>query len=230
MARHLTLALFGLLGVACDRTTLSDVEPIVPSTIQDARTFTVSGIVFESMPDGSRRPVPDVSILREVTYARVGGSGDSGWTTDSEGRYAIGDLPAGSRVSVVAFTGPWYQPCAATATMTADVSIDIEIARRVPPTRTLHSPPILSGIVSQIGTDGRRQPLAARDVYFMAQCRGLVVARTYTDAEGRYELCRLPTGPGCVTVNMSEGDFDISEHRTQVSIDGSTRLDIEVPK
>jgi hypothetical protein len=230
MARHLTLALVGLLGVACNRTTVSDVEPIVPSTIRDARTFTVSGIVFESMPDGSRRPVPDVGILRDVAYATGGGGGDSGWTSDSEGRYAIGNLPAGSRVSVVAFTGPWYQPCAATATMTADVSIEIEIARRIPPDRTLNSPPILSGIVSQIGTDGRRQPLAAREVHFMAQCRGTVLARTYTDGEGRYELCRLPSGPGCVTVNMSQWDFDFSEHRTRVSIDGSTRIDIVVPQ
>ena len=63
----------------------------------------------------------------------------------------------------------------------------------------------------------------------MAQCRGLVLARTYTDAAGRYELCQLPVGPGCATVNMSEGDFDICEHRTQVSIDGSSHLDIDVP-
>lgn len=229
MARHLTFALVGLLGVACDRTTAPGVEPTVPSTIREARTFTVSGIVFETMSDGSRRPVPGVGIARDVVHAS-GGSGDSGWTTDSEGRYAIERLPADSRVSVVVFTGAWYQPCAATATMTADISIDIEIARRIPPNRSLHISPILSGTVSQVGADGRRQPLAAREVYFMAHCRGLVLARTYTDAAGRYELCRLPVGPGCATVNMSEGDFDISEHRTQVSIDGSTRLDIEVPK
>jgi hypothetical protein len=88
--------------------------------------------------------------------------------------------------------------------------------------------PVLSGVVTRVGADGQRRPWTSREVNYMASCRGLVLARTYTDANGRYELCRLPAGPGCATVNASEVDWDLVPQSTSVVIQGDTVLDIDV--
>jgi hypothetical protein len=155
--------------------------------------------------------------------------GDSGWATDADGRYAIENLVWGSRVDVQVFSGPWFQPRAAVATMTNDVTLDIEVARRVPPRVSMTTSPTVAGMVFTTGPNGERRPSAGEQVYFMSQCRGLVLARTYSDADGRYALCRLPPGPGCVTLSLQTGpaEWDFVERRTDVVVQGDLVVDLD---
>jgi hypothetical protein len=211
---------------------LTGVSPTQPKTANVTTTpnaFTLSGVVFETTAAGVQ-PVAGVGILRELRNSgRL--TGDTGWTTDATGRYAIDGLPSGSRVAVAVFTGAWHQPCAATATMTGDTTLDIEIARitggRLPSFQTLRTSPTLSGTLFRQEADGRRRPVALTEVNYTDQCRGLVLARTYTDADGRYSLCRLPISQGCVQVNLST-ETDYNFQNTPVVIQGDTILDIEV--
>jgi hypothetical protein len=234
MGRGLALAGFVLIAGACDQSVLTGVSPTAPEAATfttPSKTFTLSGLVFETAAAGVQ-PVSGVGILRELRDASSL-SGESGWTTDANGRYAIEGLPSNSRVAVAVFTGGWHQPCAVTATMTSDVTLDIEIARivggQLPSSRTLRSSPTLSGTLFQRLSDGQRHPAPMTEVYYMNGCRGTVLARTYTDAAGRYELCRLPISEGCVQVNRST-ETDYSFQNTPVVIRGDTNLDIELER
>ena len=228
MARHLPLALYGLLGVACDRTTLSDVEPIVPSTIQDTRTFTVSGILFETMPDGSRRRVPDVGILRE-SHVREGWGRRRFWLDDRQ-RGPLRDRDLAGRQPGVG--RGVHRPVVSTVHGNGDDDRRRQHGNRDRSSRSSEpNPPQPADPVGHRLPDRDWRPAStargARGAFHGPVPRH-VLARTYTDAEDRYELCRLPNGPGCVTVNMSHWDL-YAEHRTQVSIDGSARVDIHIP-
>jgi hypothetical protein len=84
-------------------------------------------------------------------------------------------------------------------------------------------------MVFTTGPYGERRPSAGEQVYFMSQCRGLVLARTYSDADGRYALCRLPPGPGCVTLSLQTGpaEWDFVERRTDVVVQGDLVVDLD---
>jgi hypothetical protein len=220
-----------LLAIACENSPGVVLPPTTaPATNPPpaARTFTFSGTVFETLADGSRSPVSGAGIIRDLTEPSGFQTGDSGWRTDAEGRYRIENLKADSRVAVAVFTGPWYQRCGATATMTAAVNMDIEVTRSPGAPTSMRESPLLSGVVTRVGVDSQRRPWTSREVHYMASCRGLVLARTYTDANGRYELCRLPVGPGCLTVNVSEVEWETVAQQTSVVISGDTVLDIDV--
>jgi hypothetical protein len=83
---------------------------------------------------------------------------------------------------------------------------------------------MLSGYVVATGTDGRR-PMEAWVVYY-ARCDGGEDAYMWTEADGHYEFCRLPQGPGCLVV----GDFahEAALKQIPVEIHGDTRLDVEL--
>ena len=110
--------------------------------------------------------------------------------------------------------------------MTDDVTLDIEIARTIPPRTTMANSPAVSGRVFRTGNDGVPRPSAGNEVFFMAQCRGLVLARTYADADGRYALCRLPTGAGCLEVNTSRIAWEYEGKQIAVDVQGDMTLDL----
>ena len=226
MTRKWAPAALLLFAVACEHSSSRGVAPTGPSGIVSpplTQTFTISGLVFETTADGVR-PMPGFGVAREILSGTQ--TGDPGWMTDRDGRYAIQGLSYNSRIQVIA-GGPSYdQPCAATATITSDVAMDIEITLGASSRRTLRASPTLSGTVFEKGPDGVRRPASAAEVYYTEQCRGAVIARTYADADGRYELCRLPLGAGCVTLGAT-GEWDYDFKITSILIQGDTVLDIE---
>ncbi len=215
-----------LLAAACGRSSDDGSAGALGPSSPPPRTFTLSGIVYGITAEGARQPVAGVRLARELHVPGGYSGGDSGWTTDAGGRYAIENIPSGSRVAVAAYTGAWYQPCAAVATMTDDVTLDIEIARTIPPRMTLANSPAVSGTVFRTGNDGVRRPSAGNQVFFTAQCRGLVLARTYADPAGRYTLCRLPAGAGCLEVNMSRIAWEYEGKQVAVDVQGDMALDL----
>ena len=227
-AGRASLLAAALLAAACDSSTTSPSTPPPAPALAPSRTFNLSGVVYETTADGMRQPVAGAGLTRWLVAPGHTG-GDGGWTTDAEGRYAIENLVSGSRVEVQVFSGPWFQPCAAVATMTGDVTLDIEVARRVPPRVTMTASPTLSGTVFTTAANGERRPSAGNQIHYMSQCRGLVLARTYSDADGRFALCRLPPGPGCVTLTLQTGpgEYDFVEKRTDVVVQGDIAVELD---
>ena len=221
MTRVLSIAGAALLGAACAGPDTAGPSPPAPSP---PLTFTLSGAVYGTLLDGVREPVANVHVIREID-----GTGHSGgWVTDADGHYAIPGLRHGSRVAVTAMAGAWSQPCAAVATIVGDTTLDVDLVSG----RALRTPvresPSLSGVVFKIGADGVRRPSPGRYLSFKARCGGLVLAYTYSDAEGRYSMCRLPPGPGCVDVNTAVSDTEYGPDRqVRVDVQGDMVLDLD---
>ena len=189
------------------RTQSSPATPIAP-TVPQAQTHALSGRVVGATAEGSR-PVGDVRIEIAIyppsgIFPRPGSFATA--VTDAEGRYRVEDLSHGS--SVVLTTPRWSrsQPCGAAATIDADTSLDIELVSAPGVPRAIQGEPAISGIVYEDTAEGRR-PVADAAVGNEAVCWTGYFAQawTRTDADGRYELCRLPSPDiightdGCVT-------------------------------
>ena len=61
---------------------------------------------------------------------------------------------------------------------------------------------------------------------FAAQCRGLVLARTYSDLAGRYTLCRLPAGARLLELNTSRIAWEYEGKQVAVDVQGDMALDL----
>ena len=132
-------------------------------------------------------------------------SGFRSLVSDSEGRYVIGEVPHQHSV-VLKAASPHprrLQPCAAALTMGADgVSTSSSSPPRRPAGRSkaLQPSPAWSMRQRPPKADGPLQTQLSGT----KQCVGRVSSRTHrrTDANGRYELCRLPSvdivSDGCV--------------------------------
>ncbi len=166
----------------------------------------ISGLVSLRTPQGTR-PLPQASVSvsgwvpipdandpsRSVSFQR-------GASTDGNGRYAIKGFPNGV-FSIVAgddgygrFGLRYDQPCAVEIELVAPTATaDVELfSVDSPMPDAIRSPPLLTGIVFEQAENGRR-PLAGAKI-FLETSWGGAEARTTTDENGRYALCRVPYG------------------------------------
>jgi len=196
---------------------------------------TLSGLVF----DAYRGPAANMPINGWVEIVELGGgvswssSIGGGLFTNAAGRFEIPGLPD-SRVKL--WAGGWrqgyFQPCAVTVDMTADVAHDIEVVTAdtlnslSPPRPITAREPTLTGTVYEVSSTGRQPVVGALLEADGADGLGLVLANTLTDQSGRYFLCDM--GPG-----MSLGvwkDGYVTKEIYPVGGSPSTTLDIEIAK
>jgi hypothetical protein len=98
----------------------------------------------------------------------------------------------------------------------------IELGSAYPSARLSRSP-VVSGLFFERTAAGR-QPVPNARIYYDWDCLdGTPEAGAVTDANGRYELCRLPRG-GCINVVSPDGRFT----SRSVDVQRDTVLDIEV--
>jgi hypothetical protein len=149
---------------------------------------------------GEKGVIPAPGIRLGGWLEQSSGSGGSIFVTaDAHGRFQVA-LPEGAR-RIQLFSGEYVQPCAVT----------VEPGGRPPEVHLVVDPkqlganlpaalqalqPTLSGVVFERTPEGSR-PLA--DVLVAldgsAGVGGVPIARTVTDAEGRYVLCAVPNVP-----------------------------------
>ena len=177
----------------------------------------VSGVVLERTPQGTR-PVPGAIVFLLFPVRQT--------TSDVAGRYRFAGVPDGFFV-LQASKGPEYdQPCGATVHLTADVTIDIELVPQDSPSlsMTLGSP-ILSGVVFETTSEGRRPVPGAR--LFLGGDFDPVIATTTSNADGRYLLCRLPVG---VSTYLDAAKSGYASTNLPLHIQRDAVVDIEMIK
>lgn len=216
----------GVLVVGCEK------APLRPDTLLPNRggaspaSHVLSGRVV-GIPHGAA-----VGGTRIATWVETGSRGYAfgSVVADAAGRFEIRDLPRGSLAILMADAGgvasSLRQACAASVRMTADADIELELAPAGSHGLTRgDSSPALSGVVFERTPAGRR-PVPGVAVGYDWRCLdGLTVASQRTDADGRYELCRLPMPGGCVWV-FRDG------HVVSLPVDneGDTELDIDITR
>ena len=212
--------------------------PITPGAAPSpsAQTHTLSGRVVEGTTQGAR-PVADVPILITIfpppgVFPRP--SGFRSVVSDSAGRYVIGEVPHQHSVVLKAaspYTLGSLQPCAAALTLGADAVLDVELLSSPTTRRTIQGSPTISGVVYETTAEGRR-PIADAAVGYEAVCwtGEFPNAWTRTDANGRYELCRLPSvdivADGCI-VAFAAGRSSASG---PLNPRGDMTVDIDLPR
>ena len=213
------LTLVGLTAASCSDLSTGP-SPLTGDSDFGSMGSMLSGTVFETTPEGPR---PLQSGLLFLTY----NGNRLERPIDSAGRYTARNLRDGATVSVEvagAGTGAGHQPCAAIAVIHGDTVLDVEY-------NPLHvrgtgGSPRLSGTVS-IVLGSAREPLRAVKVQYLNA--STVVAYTFTDDEGRYELCRLPTGTGRLEVtDATPWDYGGPYAKQDLNISGDVALDIEI--
>ena len=118
-----------------------------------------------------------------------------------------------------------YQPCAVRADVRGDLSRDVrvvsdprQLGARLPP-ELLFDTPTLSGVVTELTSDGRRPLSDVRVELDGLGGLGLVTATTLTDAEGRYVLCGL-RNESATYLFASKASYKLFEQT--VALSGST--------
>ena len=198
----------------------------------------LTGVVFETTAQ-ARRPISGAHI---VVVDLVAGPYDGlGWSevlSDANGRFSIADLFRGSPVKVTAYVGSgqglWnqsglFQACAVHPTLTGDTTADIElVGAGIRP--AMYGSPTLSGVVFE--TSQGRRPVAGAPILYSSNGHDGADVYMRTDANGRYNFCRLPIGRGyllagcarAVTPGPGLGTFT----RVDLEVRGDTVRDVDV--
>jgi hypothetical protein len=209
---------------ACDHANTNSEQPTSPSAppAPTSSGFRLSGVVFETTPSGLR-PLPGGGVFFYFE-STLGGHVD----VDTSGRYTISGLPAGRFVRV-SWSPSWkdpglHQPCPVNATIAGDTERDIE-GVRLGSREFTYGSPTLSGVVFEETASGRRPLMGARVLYSINRAGG-IDAHTRTDANGRYQFCRVPRGAG----KVGAGDCnDAIMGESPVEVNGDTVVDIDLP-
>jgi len=197
-----------------------------------ASTWVVSGTVWVAGVIG----VENATRGEAFGWVESGAPGDAGYATGGapiavDGHYEL-TIPAGTKR--VRLQGPSYQPCAVTIEPAGDTVADIYIVRDESmlgahlPAALVGRQPTLSGEAYELasGTVGGRRPLANVVVLLDASYGDdHVIARTLTDADGRYVFCSVPFLPGLtVTAGLSGFEAFVSSG----DLTGRSTLDVEM--
>jgi hypothetical protein len=191
-----------ITSVACGRTptapTLAAAPPLPAVEVPPTQQANVSGTVW--LHDATRpRPLPGATVDAWVYTARWGGGLDHPAVTDANGRYLLW-APVDSRLRMHARDATHqaqYQPCAATVSVTGDVTQDVHLVgdrarlgARLPELLLAQSP-TLSGAVFEVTSQGRGLLGDVRMDLVTDDGGEIGMASTLTDADGRYVLCGL---------------------------------------
>ncbi len=185
--------------------------------------ITLSGGIFEVLPDGTRRPTSARTVDVEVDVGNPsdpqhGGSAPVG----ADGRYRVSGVPDGRFVKISSVdTTPAnlrYRFCATNTITRGDTELDIALFLPGAAVPT----PTLSGQVSA-AIDGKQVPVAGADIYFRSRANGPDVHER-TDSDGRYSLCGIPPIPGVLYMICGN---DADAYRRSVDIQVDTVIDID---
>ena len=196
--------------------------PSPPSPRPPDITFSLSGVVFDGSSAGST-PLPNGLVFYTFDNGLFGHV-----NVDATGRYTIANLSNGRFVRVTAHpsaeSGLMQQRCPTSATIAGDTSLDIELSRHES-RATPDGSPILSGVVFETTVDGRH-PIEYMSVIYTIGGRGLHDVYTFTDANGRYEFCRIPPGRGAI----ASGDCNDAMETIPIDVHGDTVFDIDLTR
>jgi len=181
--------------------------------------YAISGVVTES-----GRPVANASIN---LWVELGGGGYSYWYahgpqhTDASGGYRMASLPGGARVWVQLNKDGYVQPCAASAIISGDLTLDLALVSRA----NLTAAPMpeapglrgISGTVLEMTATGWQPVGGAIVVAGIGDNRSFApsenaAAYTYSDTNGRFALCGLSANN---TLYLEAG---VGNRFTQVSV------------
>ena len=194
-------------------------------------------MVFETTKDG-RRPVSGARVF--VVDLIDGPYGDFGWSelsSDTNGRFSIANLFPGRPVKITAYVGAYgglwnqsalTQVCAVHPAINGDTSADVELVQ-AGITPTTYGSPTLSGVVFE--TSNGRRPVGGTPVLYSSNSHDGADVYARTDAEGRYNFCRLPLGPGYVLAGCPDAPKPFPQFRftkASVEIHGDTVLDVDI--
>jgi hypothetical protein len=121
-------------------------------------------------------------------------------TADAAGRYELTNLPVGATIHVQASMDGTVQQCAAPPLVSdRNLHLDVLLIARADLSASPDSVPrsapgfrLVSGVVYEGVADGRRP---ASNVFVSYEpLDNFPAAMTYTDAEGRFLLCGIPSG------------------------------------
>jgi hypothetical protein len=185
--------------------------------------ITLSGAIFEVLPDGTRRSIGARQVAVEVDVATPLDPQRGGWVpVGPDGRYRVSGVPDGRFVKVASVdtTGNTrrYQLCATNTITRGDTELDIALFQ---PGAVLPTP-TLSGQISAM-IDDKLVPLAGADIYFRSRAFGPDVLQL-TDSDGRYSLCGIPPIPG--ELYMVCGN-DVTAYSRAVDIRADAVVDID---
>jgi hypothetical protein len=187
--RAAVVVLVAASATACNRgDTLPGGGPTAPSAPATG-TATITGLVL--VHDGNGVNVYQYAPVTGVVL----GTGPLPVYRDATGRYIF--RPAvGSRLRLYADLDNHYQPCVITHDVRGDATQDVHVVSDVRqlgaslPPELLANGPLLSGVVYE-RTAGGRTPLSQANVMIDGSlvALGIPIARTVTDANGRFVFC-----------------------------------------
>jgi hypothetical protein len=185
--------------------------------------YSISGVLTLRTASGTA-PLASTVVGAFVFTTNGNSYGLASVMTDADGRYQFSYMPNGY---VVLFGGAphTYQPCAAIAFVSGANGVkDFELVDSAA-TRpeTAADSPTLSGIVYR-STNAGRQPVAGASIRF--KYASVIAAKTITDAQGRYSLCHLPTGPAGLDVWLN----GVAVSSSVVNIGGDQVLNFDLSK
>lgn len=205
--RHLLGAsLLVSLGSCSDAVPTSPASPSLPAP----QSYVVSGTVFETV-DGASRPVAGrkVDVFSSGICEQIIPGRDCAREkaevvdTDQNGRYSVPVQVPDSRPSsskpLVYVTGAGLhalgqQPCLASALVDKDTTIDVQVfpigsSITLPPA----AGPTITGFVYETTPEGRHPLRGVWAQLNVGFTDSYIVAKTHTDAAGRFVFCRVNT-------------------------------------
>jgi hypothetical protein len=194
-----------LLGLVAGCNNSSNPTPTAPS-VPSQPTFATGPYTISGVVNDNGQPLANAYVNAWVdsggaAYSYQYAHGPVQVHTDASGTYRLTSLPAGAQVWVQLNASGYVQPCAASAIISGDLTLDIALVSRANVTASpMPSPPglrSLSGTVVEMTATGS-QPVAG--AYVVAEAgvdlsfepSELPAAYTYSDAAGRFALCGLP--------------------------------------
>jgi hypothetical protein len=195
-----------------------------------AATFTLSGVVSETIPGGSRPLEASVHAEVQDQYGNLYGTSTP---SDSAGHFLLTSLANNTTVvQLLAYKEGYVQQCASPRVrMLSDIQLDLQLVSRATLSASPESiaPPApgfrsISGVVLE-KTDAGTQPAAGAYVAY-EWFEDISAAYTFSDAAGRYLLCRVPDGE---TVPICAEDINGFLWCEWVPAGQSTGVDITFP-
>jgi hypothetical protein len=203
-------------------TTVAPTPPSQPAPSPGvASGQTLSGIVIATTPDGTR-PLPRARVIA----AKLGTCCEWGSVTADEGGRYVVPVPSGDRIRIFAFPpigSILFQRSVTIPDVNGTAGLDIELVSAE--TRGIrYGSPTLSGIVYYMTEAGPRT-WAHSPVTYSSSQGPWYDAYVKTDEQGRYELGRIPLGPG----GIRAGDCsDQALGGASVDIGGDTVVNIDI--
>jgi hypothetical protein len=229
-----------LLGLVAGCNNSSNPTPTAPGVQSQFNPapgpYTISGVVNDN-----GQPIANADVNASVESGGAGyrySSAHGSAQTDASGRYRLTGLQAGAQVWVQLNASGYVQPCAASAIISGDSTLDIALVSIANLTASpMPSPPGLrsvSGTVVEMTATGS-QPVAGALLTAEAGDNGSIApdenpaAYTYSDAAGRFALCGLPANDPVFLEAALYGGFRTLSADVTVAPGQTSNIQITLP-